>query len=231
MINKETIEKILSLAEIQTIDYDGLQYTKDDLSIVRKPSVDCLTVKTLKSFVDYTKNTIDTLPKIMIVIESHKIVSLLSAFDEKYKQREYFIQAKYDDINFNYNHNYSSGDFIIKLQTCFIKTETISSLMKVVGNIKEESSTQVKDDGVTQSVVAKTGIARVEEVDLPNPVKLKPYRTFLEIDQPESLFTLRMESGHRIALYEADGGMWKMQARESIAKYLKKELSDIQIIS
>lgn len=58
-------------------------------------------------------------------------------------------------------------------------------------------------------------------------VQLKPYRTFIEIDQPESEFLLRLHDGMKVALYEADGGAWKLQARTNIAEYLKTELREL----
>lgn len=58
-------------------------------------------------------------------------------------------------------------------------------------------------------------------------VKLKPYRTFSEVEQPESEFLVRLSDGGRVALYEADGGAWKLQARRNVADYLKENLADL----
>ena len=99
--------------------------------------------------------------------------------------------------------------------------------MKVVGNIKEENVRQVGDDGVSQSVVAKTGVATVEDVKVPNPVILAPYRTFVEVDQPESAFVFRMKNGPLAALFEADGGAWRNSAIEAVSSYLAEELFDL----
>ena len=56
-------------------------------------------------------------------------------------------------------------------------------------------------------------------------VKLKPYRTFQEIDQPEGLFLIRIDE-RGITFTEADGGMWKLEARKTIKKYLEEKLKD-----
>ena len=55
---------------------------------------------------------------------------------------------------------------------------------------------------------------------------LAAYRTFIEIDQPERKFVLRMQSGPRVALLEADGGAWKNEAIRNIENYLMEELSE-----
>ena len=64
------------------------------------------------------------------------------------------------------------------------------------------------------------------EMVVPNPVLLKPYRTFIEVQQPESAFIFRMQDGPRAALFEADGGAWRIEAMENIRAYLAKELKE-----
>ena len=59
----------------------------------------------------------------------------------------------------------------------------------------------------------------------PNPVTLRPYRTFNEVEQPASQFVFRINKLANLALFEADGGKWKLEAVESIANYLKNELA------
>lgn len=59
-------------------------------------------------------------------------------------------------------------------------------------------------------------------------VRLSPYRTFREIAQPESQFLLRIKTGDngavQAALFEADGGAWRNEARLRIAAYLKEHI-------
>nr|ABP73607.1 hypothetical protein [Bacillus thuringiensis] len=69
-------------------------------------------------------------------------------------------------------------------------------------------------------------LATVDEVAVPNPVSLQPYRTFVEVAQPESDFIFRMKDGPRCSLYEADGGAWKLEAIKNIKEYLNAELAD-----
>ena len=77
----------------------------------------------------------------------------------------------------------------------------------------------------------KTGIASKGEAVVPNPVRLRPFRTFVEVEQPESAFVFRMrqdsDDGVECAVFEADGGAWKNAAMENIKKYLQLELSDL----
>ena len=64
---------------------------------------------------------------------------------------------------------------------------------------------------------------------MPNPAVLKPYRTFVEVEQPESKFVFRMQTGPEMALFEADGGAWRIQAMKNIKEYLEKELKAFEI--
>lgn len=65
-----------------------------------------------------------------------------------------------------------------------------------------------------------------ENVPIKPIVKLKPYRTFFEVEQPESEFLLRIGDGGQVGLFEADGGMWKMTARYTIKSYLQEALKE-----
>ena len=65
------------------------------------------------------------------------------------------------------------------------------------------------------------------EAIVPSPCILRPYRTFLEIVQTMSKFVFRMKdsgSGVDCALFNADGGAWKLDAMNSIRKYFEKAL-------
>jgi hypothetical protein len=79
-------------------------------------------------------------------------------------------------------------------------------------------------------VTVKTGIAKIEDVFVPNPVVLAPYRTFPEIAQPESKFIFRMQTGPTAALFEADGGAWRNEAMGRIKAWLEEQLAEFKYI-
>ena len=68
------------------------------------------------------------------------------------------------------------------------------------------------------------------DVQVPNPVKLIPYRTFAEIEQPSSLYVFRVRDDGNGApafkLVEADNGLWKHAAMLKIKDYFEHELPD-----
>lgn len=58
-------------------------------------------------------------------------------------------------------------------------------------------------------------------------VMLRPFRTFLEVEQPESEFLLRVDPDEGIGFFEADGGIWKLEAKKNIADYFLKNMGDL----
>ena len=64
-------------------------------------------------------------------------------------------------------------------------------------------------------------------VDVKPRVMLRPFRTFLEVEQPESEFLLRVDPDEGIGFFEADGGIWKLEAKKNIADYFKANLADL----
>lgn len=97
-----------------------------------------------------------------------------------------------------------------------------------IGTVEAGSVSEYGDDGVTQKATIKTGLASKGDAIVPNPVCLRPYRTFLEVEQPESAFVFRMKQDNygsvMCAVFEADGGAWKMDATQAIKEYLQREL-------
>jgi hypothetical protein len=95
----------------------------------------------------------------------------------------------------------------------------------LVGNLAAETSVTFEDDGVTQRVTAKTGVARIANVGVPRIVSLRPYRTFQDLDQqPEGKFLLRIRkegNSPTIALFAADGQMWGNKAIGLCKSYLE----------
>ena len=65
------------------------------------------------------------------------------------------------------------------------------------------------------------------EGKVPSPADLQPYRTFLEVPQPESQFIFRINERGNCALFEADGGLWKYHAMESIKLFLEDALKGL----
>lgn len=235
---RAALQYLVNLGKAEIIEADnGYYYSTEQLYPVKEPLASALIVETLSGLVDYIKSEFDrsSLNGQLVQVVSSRQVHLLSAlFDDG--QRETYMIAEAFSPGFEFDQWYESEDFIIGLQSCFVENDDKAKILKVVGNIKDEAVRQYGDDGVTQQVTAKTGLAQVEDVPIPNPVMLAPFRTFMEIEQPESKFVFRMrqgDDGPECALFEADGGAWKLEAMKKVKAYLRAELdgTGIAIIS
>lgn len=186
-----------------------------------------LILHTLSGLLDYLRANRDELileQTMVHVLDPHR-VNVLSKL-QPLAQRHCFATAGMASECFLFGRFYDCESFIVALQTMFVPGEDLARVLSLVGNIRDEKVASHEDDGVTQTVTAKAGIALVQQVKAPNPVVLRPYRTFREIEQPESKFVFRMQAGKdggkpSGALFEADGGAWKYEAVHIIATFLR----------
>ncbi len=116
---------------------------------------------------------------------------------------------------------------MIVLRSQFIQNEGTEYLLDFLARVSDENSVSSDDNGMTQTVQVKKGIALNAREPVKPIVTLKPYRTFLEVEQPESAFLIRVRDGMQVGIIEADGGMWKIAARRSVVEYLEKELKEL----
>lgn len=227
-MDRTAIEKIVELSAPNIKEINGYEYTDKPLSVVKSPTVSTITFHTLDGLVNTLKEEYSDFNGPLIVdIYDEETVKVYTAIGLNDRQREkpYEVLAELVSIPFNQVLDYER--MMITLKSKFVETPELLETVKLLGTITEENSAQLSDDGFTQSVVVRKGIAMKEGKVVKPIVRLKPYRTFNEVDQPESEFLLRLFEGGSVALYEADGGAWKLQARWNVAEYLKNALADL----
>lgn len=228
---KEALEYLVNLGETKIIEVNGQQYSTKQLYHVKYPKPAELQTTTLTALVDYIKSGIDKkFSKLLVHVKSPSVVALYSELYTDEGRDCYMVCEALTPNNVRYNNFMDTENFNIMLQSSFVDNDDKAILLKVTGNVKEENVQNTGDDGVSQAVAIRTGVASVANVKVPNPVVLAPFRTFPEIKQPESKFIFRMQSGPRAALYEADGGAWRNEAMSSIKEYLQDMLSDVEDI-
>lgn len=131
--------------------------------------------------------------------------------------------------------NFIDSDYTDADGTILLPDTDKDALIKVASNIISGSIAQYEDTGISQRATLKTGIQEQEDKLLPEKVTLRPYRTFLEVEQPKSEFLFRAQddkyNGVQLSLYEADGGRWRLDAMEAVKAYLSERLVDLQYIA
>lgn len=234
MIDRSFLEYVATLGReslaIEVQEIDGIKYANRQLTALKPWSPTELKVHTLTGLVNYLQSNPDTLDAVVVHIADFDRVEICSPLHETFQTRRSYVEARPVVDAFRFGSWLNLEEFIIQLQARFAPTEHVAAILKLVGNLSDGTVKQYTDDGVTQGVTAKTGIARVEEVAVPPRVELAPYRTFLEVAQPVSEFVFRLRPGQSgqpptAALFESDGGFWKLEAIENIRVYLEESLS------
>lgn len=243
MIDGSAVQKIAELAregqEIEQLiavvgDHDMSSQQLHHIPPKQESVPPLLRLSTLQSLVDYLTANRDRLEKeeLVLHVDSPTSVSLLGKLTGEARQRFTYARATCDDLVDHFLGTYHDQEaFVIALQSRFVQTEHVAELLRLVQRIKLESGTETEDDGRTQRVAARSGVHLADDVDVPNPVHLRPYRTFREVDQPETPFVLRVRKDMGLGLYEADGGAWRIQAVQSVAAWIGNLAGDIPVLS
>lgn len=231
MLSKEALEYLVELGyeKYPLVETEKGLFSVAPLTRVTKPKIETLVVSNLTSIIDYIKSNIDKFTeKLLIQVVSPSIVKVLTPLNEDSFRDEIMKAVAILPDNIVYDRFIDTERFNIMLQSSFVDNEDKKLLLKFTGLIRDEAVKETGDDGVSQAVTIKTGVASVGEAIVPNPVILAPYRTFPEIEQPESKFIFRMKEGPTAALFEADGGAWKNLAMRRIKVYLVDNLKELK---
>ena len=233
---KDAIEYITGLAtkaeKPEVLEIKGKTYCTKNLSRYDEENKAVpISATTLTSLVDYIKESREELRDRMIIqVVSPTTVQLYSGLLPE-RDREMLFEVNALLPRFEYGSEYEQEAFLVSMQSCFMPSEDREVVTFTASNIVNTQQATFSDDGVTQQAVVKTGITTKENANVPNPVELIPYRTFLEVEQPASKFVFRISEGRGGAptfkLVAADGGLWKSQAVENVKAYLVKALADI----
>lgn len=194
------------------------------------PRAEPIQATTLSALVEYIARRQEELRDHMIVhIKSPEKVELYSGLLEE-RDRETLLVVKTLRPDFDFGAAYGQEAFLIAMQACFMHTPDREAVTALASNIVNAQQAEYSDDGVTQHAIIKTGVTTKNRALVPNPVTLRPYRTFLEVEQPVSEFVFRIGTSGggdpTFKLIEADGGHWKTAAMRNIYEHLNQTLRE-----
>lgn len=231
---KAAIEKIQEMAaKPERFSIDGHDYimTPDGGYTEIKPELEYpeqITLSSLDALIQFVKReALNANDHVFITIPNHETVC---CFTEPIKDlrwnRVYLYTAKATDVP-GWNKEVKMGfeEAMIALRTRFTPTPDTDYALRLLSSITTGGKVTFNDNGVATSIVTQKGIALQENTEIRPIVRLSPYRTFQEVPQPESQFLIRV-SERAITIVEADGGMWKLQARRNIMQFLAAELAE-----
>jgi len=230
---KEGLEYLFGKVQANKLDVRGLPYSDKALTIIETPLADEVRVETLGALVALATAGLDGLEpdKCFAQVSNASTVRLNSLLADEFGNRRCFVAAIVSNpCPFIFGRFHEPEQFIIGLQSCFVEDPALKSLLALCSSLTAENVAVAEDDGVSQVATLRSGIALKSNKKIEPKVKLRPFRTFREIEQPASTFLFRLRSRDgappECALFEADGGAWLLEAVKNIGGYLRRELPE-----
>lgn len=231
---KEFIAHIQKTTQPLVCEIGGSTFAIDGNGIAReiRPEIshpDTLTLHSLESLVKLVKTeavNMDT--PLYITVPDHLTVR---CFGQPQPDARFFRQVYYE-VEATGVPGFRDGfreqeKAIIELRSNFVPSDGTDYLLDFLSRIDKNSNVMTKDNGVSQTVEARRGVALRNVMPIKPRVALRPFRTFQEVEQPESEFLLRLNENGEVGLFEADGGMWKLKARQTVKAFLEAELESL----
>lgn len=226
---KDFVNKLMELAAPTTVEVDGSVYSNQDLVFIqdKKPMPRCIDLTGLDSICKMVRNEADHIGlQIFIQVKDYKSVSVFTSLDSD-EDRLYLYKCVADTPSVTTDRFMRYENAVIELRSLYIPNEGTKYLLQLLSSISNESKVTSSDNGVTQQVEARSGIALNSMVNIEPRVTLQPFRTFIEVEQPASEFLLRINERGEIGFFPADGGVWKLEATRNVAGYFENALKDL----
>lgn len=226
---RDFVNKLMELSAPTTVEVDGSVYSNQELIHIqdKKPMPRCIDLTGLDSVCKMVRNEADHVGlQIFIQVKDYKSVSVFTSLDSD-EDRLYLYKCTADTPAVTTDRFMTYEKAVIELRSLYIPNEGTEYLLQLLSSISNESKVTSSDNGVTQQVEARSGIALNSMVKIKPRVTLQPFRTFIEVEQPASEFLLRINERGEIGFFPADGGVWKLEATRNVAGYFENALKDL----
>ena len=231
MMLKEAIEKIEEMSS-------PLVYTEDDHSYVLyadhteelRPAIDSpetVRLNSLDALVQLVKKEQQS-RQIFVSVTGHDEVDVYDSpsEDSRWKRNVLYNARAIDIPGWEPEVQMGFDQAAVALMTRFQDGGDREYTLTLLSQITTGAKVTYTDNGVASTIVTQRGAALAQNTTIKPLVKLRPYRTFQEIEQPEGIFLIRI-SERGITFREADGGMWKLTARNTAKAWLQEQLQDM----
>ena len=234
---KEAIEKIEELAKPIILDKDGCTYAvnKDGEAQEIIPEAvyqSCLSLNSVDGGGQMVRTegvSVDrSADKLYLSVKDHMTVACFGHPQKDLREeRINYYEARAKDVpGWDGEVKMAFDKAAVALQTRFQDGGDRDYTLTLLSQITCGAKVTYNDIGVATTVVTQKGVSLQQNSTIRPLVKLRPYRTFQEVEQPEGLFLIRIDE-RGITFTEADGGMWKLAARKTIKAYLEEALKDM----
>lgn len=236
MLNADAIQKIVDLGSHAIEDIGRHQYhvSSRGATLVTVPAVETLKVFSLEQIVNFLKSYFKEddgdQDQLEVNILDHMNVEVIGRGLNDNCKIERFAESSIEDIfnDFPFGQKMSQEEFIINVMTKFVQDEQTEELLRLVSSIRSDKLQVSDDDGFSQVASTRAGVTLVNEKKVKNIWKLRTYKTFPEIEQPIIPYVLRLhqrgDEMPQFALYDCDGGQWKVETAKDVRQYLVNRL-------
>ena len=223
---KEAIEKIEELATPLILDKAGHTYAVRNDGVTQEiiPEAvyqDCLALNSLDALVQMVRTEgvrgDRSADKLYLSVKDHMTVACFGHPQKDLREaRIFYYEAQAKDVpGWDGEVKMAFDKAAVALQTRFQDGGDRDYTLTLLSQITCGAKVTYNDIGVATTVVTQKGVSLQQNSTIRPLVKLRPYRTFQEVEQPEGLFLIRIDE-RGITFTEADGGMWKLAARKTV---------------
>lgn len=229
---KEAIEKIVDLAHpLIWAEGEHTYACYPDGPQELRPRIDepeVLGVNSLDALVHLIRHPDGFVSDLFVSVESYKSVSVFGPMEKenRWKRKRFYMATATDIPGWEAEKRLPFDQAAVALMTRFQESEDREYALRLLSQITTGAKVTYADNGIASTVVMQKGAALAENVTIRPLVKLRPYRTFQEVEQPEGVFLIRIDE-RGITFTEADGGMWKLTARNTVKAWLQEQLQDL----
>lgn len=231
MMLKEAIEKIEEMSSPLVYTEGGHSYVLySDHTEELRPAIDSpetVRLNSLDALVQLVKKEQQS-RQIFVSVTGHDEVDVYDSPSEDCRwKRNVLYNARAIDIpGWEPEVQMGFDQAAVALMTRFQDGGDREYTLQLLSQITTGAKVTYTDNGVASTIVTQKGAALAQNTTIKPLVKLRPYRTFQEIEQPEGIFLIRI-SERGITFREADGGMWKLTARNTAKAWLQEQLQDM----
>ena len=236
---KEAIDKIQALADWpKHLSIGGKDYINgSNLTLLTPPMATPFKLMTLSGLVDLLRASPLVKDDWLLHVRSHGHVVVERRQDDGYGRRLCLATCELQDGEpFRFGQFIDREAFTIALLSRFVPGADCPELLRITSSIAAGATATSEDDGISQSVNMKAGVVLKELKTVKTRWTLQPFRTFREIEQPASEFVFRLRGGESAevpscALFEADGGKWKLDAVLAIKAWLEAKNLGLPVVA
>ena len=234
---KEALQYLVGLRENKTYEINGDTYSDNRLELVPKKiwRRSCMEVGSLDAIVkmihaelrDY-KDTVG-LP-LYIQVDSYNSIEVVTRCDEQ-EQRMTPYSARCRDAEFKEGWR-DQQSAIIELRSRFLPTQDSEYLLNLISRINNEQGVQSTDNGVSQTVTAKSGVSLMTTETVKPRLAHSELSAKLSSRKANSSSVLMTKAESAFLKRTAGSGRWKPSPTlPSISKPISKRISKPAVLS